>query len=119
MDSLTASQKNDYAAAYAALILQDSSVAITADKLNAVLTAAGFAVPAFVTALYERAFGEKGLDALLDACSNVAVGGGAPAAAGGSSGAPAPKAEEKPAEKEEEAEEDLAAGGLFGDDDDY
>ncbi|KAK7179174.1 60S acidic ribosomal protein P1 [Paraphaeosphaeria sporulosa] len=95
----------ELASSYAALILADDGVDITADKLQSLIKAAKIEdVEPIWTSLFAKALEGKDVKDLL---LNVGSGGGAaPAAAGGAAaaGGDAP-AEEKAAEKEEEKEE--------------
>ncbi|KEF56366.1 large subunit ribosomal protein LP1 [Exophiala aquamarina CBS 119918] len=107
---------NELAASYAALILADDGIDITADKLNTLIKAAGVAdiEPIWATLFAKALEGKDVKDMLL----NVGSGGGAAAApaAGGATGAAdsgaaadAPKAEEKEEEKEE-SDDDMGFG---------
>jgi len=126
--------KDELACTYAALILHDDNVPITASKMATLIKAAGVTVPAYYPSLFERVFASRSVDDLL--ANAAATPGGAPAVAapsGGSSAAPAAggkpaaaeKKEEKKAKKEEKADEEeeaMGAFGLFGeggDDEDY
>jgi len=128
--------KDELACTYAALILHDDNVPITASKMATLIKAAGVTVPAYYPSLFERVFASRSVDDLL--ANAAATPGGAPAVAApsggaGSSAAPAAggkpaaaeKKEEKKAKKEEKADEEeeaMGAFGLFGeggDDEDY
>ncbi|KAF2430643.1 ribosomal protein 60S [Tothia fuscella] len=107
---------SELATSYAALILADDGVDITADKLQTLIKAANITdVEPIWTSLFAKALEGKDVKDLL---LNVGSGGGAAAAptAGGAaaSGGDAP-AEEKKEEKEEEKEEsdDDMGFGLF------
>ncbi|KAF3439790.1 hypothetical protein FNV43_RR18068 [Rhamnella rubrinervis] len=100
------------ACAYAALILHDDGIGITAEKISALVKAANVDVESYWPSLYAR-FAEKRDvgDLLLNACSG---GGGAPVAAvaptaggGGGSSAAAPPPEEKKEEPKEESDDDM------------
>jgi len=100
---------------YAALILADDNVAISADKLQALIKAAAVDVEPIWTTLFAKALEGKDVKDLL---LNVGSGGGAVAAApaaAGAAGASTAAEEEKPAVKEEEKEEsdDDMGFGLF------
>ncbi|KAF2840714.1 ribosomal protein 60S [Patellaria atrata CBS 101060] len=95
----------ELATSYAALILADDGVEITADKLNTIIKAAGVTdVEPIWTTLFAKALEGKDVKDLL---LNVGSGGGAAAASTGGAPGAAPEAvaDEKPAEKEEEKEE--------------
>ncbi|KAF9738742.1 60S acidic ribosomal protein P1 [Paraphaeosphaeria minitans] len=95
----------ELASSYAALILADDGVDITADKLQSLIKAAKIEdVEPIWTSLFAKALEGKDVKDLL---LNVGSGGGAaPAATGGAAAASgAAPAGEKAAEKEEEKEE--------------
>ncbi|KAI9737739.1 MAG: hypothetical protein M1834_009107 [Cirrosporium novae-zelandiae] len=98
--------KAEHAASYAALILADDGVEITAEKLQTLIGAAHIHdVEPIWTTLFAKALDGKDIkDMLLNVGSSS--GGAAPAAGGAAAagGAEAP-AEEKKEEKEEEKEE--------------
>ncbi|GAP83299.2 putative 60S acidic ribosomal protein P1 [Rosellinia necatrix] len=103
----------ELASSYAALILADDGVDITADKLQTLIKAAGVPdVEPIWTQLFAKALEGKDVKDLL---SSVGSGGGAaagPAAAGGAAGGAAaaePAAEEKEEEKEE-SDDDMGFG---------
>ncbi|KAI1081210.1 ribosomal protein 60S [Whalleya microplaca] len=105
----------ELASSYAALILADDGVEITADKLQTLLKAAKVVdVEPIWTQLFAKALEGKDVKELL---SNVGSGGGAaaaggPAAAGGA-GAPAEEAKEEAKEEEKEESDDDMGFGLF------
>ncbi|KAJ3273438.1 60S acidic ribosomal protein P1 [Terramyces sp. JEL0728] len=99
------------ACVYAALILQDEGLEITADKLSAIISASGVEVESIWPAIFAKALAGKDLGALL---FNVGAGGAPVAAAGGAAapaagGAAAPAEEEK-AEEKEESDDDMGFG---------
>ncbi|KAG8215881.1 60S acidic ribosomal protein P1 [Butyriboletus roseoflavus] len=108
----------ELAVTYAALILADDGIEITADKIVALTTAADVQVDSIWASLLAKALEGKNVKDLL---SNVGAGGGAPAvgapvAGGGGAPAAAAAAEEaKEEEKKEEKEEsdDDMGFGLF------
>jgi large subunit ribosomal protein LP1 len=97
---------SEQACTYAACILHDDGVEITADNIKAILAAANVTVDSYWPMLFAKLLERKSLD---DFISNV---GAAPAAgaiaaapaAGGDAGGAA-KAEEKKAEEESEDED--------------
>eukprot|EP01135_Chromosphaera_perkinsii_P010415 Nk52_evm87s2118 gene=Nk52_evmTU87s2118 len=103
----------ELAVTYAALILNDDDVEITAAKLEALTKAAKVNVDSYWFGLFADALKGQDIGALI---SNVGVGGGAAApAAGGAApaaGGAAPAAAAAP-EPEEESEEDDMDFGLF------
>ncbi|KAJ4354727.1 60S acidic ribosomal protein P1 [Ascochyta clinopodiicola] len=106
---------SELATSYAALILADDGVDITADKLQSLIKAANIEeVEPIWTTLFAKALEGKDVKDLL---LNVGSGGGAPAAgaaaggaaAGGDASAEAAPAEEK-AEEKEESDDDMGFG---------
>ncbi|CRG85331.1 60S acidic ribosomal protein P1 [Talaromyces islandicus] len=96
----------ELATSYAALILADDGVEITADKLNTLIKAANVPdVEPIWAQLFAKALDGKDVKDLL---TNVGSGGGAaaaPAAGGAAAAGGEAAAEEKKEEKAEEAEE--------------
>ncbi|KAF9507760.1 hypothetical protein BS47DRAFT_1385005 [Hydnum rufescens UP504] len=95
----------ELAPTYAALILADYGIEITADKLNTLISAANVDVEPIWATLLAKALEGKNVKELL---SNVGSGGGAPAATApvaATGAAAAPAEEEKKEEKKEEKEE--------------
>ncbi|KAI6247882.1 60S acidic ribosomal protein P1 [Erysiphe necator] len=105
---------SELAVSYAALILADDGVDVTADKLQSLIKAAGIDdVEPIWTTLFAKALDGKDVKDML---LNVGSGGGgaaAPASSGDAGAASATedkKAEEKEEEKEEESDEDMGFG---------
>ena len=127
--------KDELACTYAALLMHDENIPITAEKINTVLKAANVKVQPFWPALFGKVLANRNLDDIILS----AGGGGAPAAAapvahaeeaeecekpGKKGGKGKDKGKEKPVEEEkapkeeekkEETEEgiDLGGFGLF------
>jgi len=103
----------ELAPTYAALILADDQIEITADKIQTLINAAGVEYEAIWATLLAKALEGKDVKQLL---SNVGTGGGAPATAVPAGGAPAAiaaaeeKKEEPKAEEKEESDEDMGFG---------
>ncbi|KAI1389803.1 60s acidic ribosomal protein-domain-containing protein [Hypoxylon trugodes] len=104
----------ELASSYAALILADDGVEITADKLQTLIKAAKVIdVEPIWTQLFAKALEGKDVKDLL---SNVGSGGGAAAAgagaaaAGGAGGAAEEAKEEEKEEEKEESDEDMGFG---------
>ncbi|KAJ4154859.1 hypothetical protein LMH87_000133 [Akanthomyces muscarius] len=102
---------SELASSYAALILADDGIEITADKLQALIKAANVEVEPIWTSIFAKALEGKDVKDLL---VNVGSGGGAApaaggAAAGGAAAADAP-AEEAKEEEKEESDEDMGFG---------
>ncbi|KAL8746710.1 MAG: hypothetical protein Q9190_001303 [Brigantiaea leucoxantha] len=108
----------ELATSYAALILADEDLEVTADKLQTLLKSANVVdVEPIWTTLYSRALEGKDVKQML---LNVGSGGGAAAAAptagggGGGAAAPAEEAQEEKKKEEEKEESDEDMGfGLF------
>ncbi|RIB18368.1 hypothetical protein C2G38_1355586 [Gigaspora rosea] len=106
----------ELAIVYAALILADDGVTITADGLQTLTKHAGIDVEPVWANMFAKAFEGKNINDLL---MNVGSGGGAPAggaavAGGGGGGAEEkPKEEEKPAEEDKESSDEDMGFGLF------
>nr|ABF54967.1 ribosomal protein P1 [Pectinaria gouldii] len=104
---------SEIACVYASLILHDDDVEITADKINAILSAAKVEVEPFWPPLFSKCLEKVDVGSML-AC--VGAGGGAAAApaAGGAAPAsgdpPAAKEEAKKEESEEESDDDMGFG---------
>ncbi|KAH7125378.1 60S acidic ribosomal protein P1 [Dendryphion nanum] len=104
---------NELATSYAALILADDGVDITADKLQSLIKAAKIEdVEPIWTTLFAKALEGKDVKDLL---LNVGSGGGAaaaPAAGGAAAGgaAEAAPAEEEKEEEKEESDDDMGFG---------
>ncbi|KAI0081034.1 ribosomal protein 60S [Panus rudis PR-1116 ss-1] len=104
----------ELAASYAALILADDGIEITADKIVALTNAADVELEPIWASLLAKALEGKDVKELL---SNVGAGGAAPAAgapgaaaAAGGAAAEAPKEEEKKEEEKEESDDDMGFG---------
>ncbi|KAI0143986.1 ribosomal protein 60S [Hypoxylon sp. NC0597] len=105
----------ELASSYAALILADDGVEITADKLQTLLKAAKVVdVEPIWTQLFAKALEGKDVKDLL---SNVGSGGGAaaagPAAGGAAAGGAAEEAKEEEKEEEKEESDEDMGFGLF------
>merc|ERR1712166_75870 len=114
--SLSKTERDELCCTYAALLLHDGELEITADKLTKVIKASGNSVESYWPGLFAKALQGQDVAKLL---ANVSAG--APAASGAPAAGGAAAAEKEP-EKEAEPEEevDMDMGGMFGgDDDDY
>jgi large subunit ribosomal protein LP1 len=110
--------QHELAVIYAALILQDEGIAITGEKIQAILTAAGVQVEPFWPSLYAKALeGVNVKDLISNISSGVGSAGAGPAAAAApAAAASAPAAAAAPAKKEEkkeESEDEDMGFGLF------
>ncbi|CAF0741303.1 unnamed protein product [Brachionus calyciflorus] len=111
-------QNDELACVYAALILADDNIAITGDKISAVLKAANYEVEPYWPGLFANALeGVKVRDLITNIGSGAAAPAAAPAAAAGGAApaaAAAKKEEPKKEEKKKEESEDEDMGfGLF------
>lgn len=104
----------ELACIYAALALQDQGVPINAEKIQAIVKAAGVEIEPFWAGLYANALDGVDVKALI---SNIGSGVGAAAPAGGgapapaaAAAAPAAKEEKKKEEPKEESDEDMGFG---------
>ncbi|CDW53526.1 Ribosomal 60s domain containing protein [Trichuris trichiura] len=106
----------DFACAYASLILQDEDVGITADRISAILKAAGVRVDSIWPEMYVSALQNCNMK---DIVNNISTGvGSAPAAPAQQAvpeekSAPKPAKEEKKPVEEEESDEEMGFS-LFG-----
>jgi large subunit ribosomal protein LP1 len=90
----------ELACVYAALILNDDGIEITAEKLNKIIEAAGVKVESYWIDLFADYFKANDVSEMI---KGVNLGGAAPAG-----GAAAQAAEQEEAPKEEEKEEEAA-----------
>ncbi|KAG9512225.1 hypothetical protein KCU71_g18118, partial [Aureobasidium melanogenum] len=102
----------ELASSYAALILADDGIEITADKLQTLISAAKIDVEPIWTQLFAKALEGKDVKELL---LNVGSGSGAaaaPAAGGAAAGGAADEAApaEEKAEEKEESDDDMGFG---------
>mmetsp|Transcript_6513 Transcript_6513/g.18004 ORF Transcript_6513/g.18004 Transcript_6513/m.18004 type:complete len:107 (-) Transcript_6513:77-397(-) len=96
----------ELACTYAALILHDDGIAITADKIATIVKAAGVEIEPYWPGLFAKLLERKNIEDLI---TNVG-GGAAPAAAaagGAAAGGAAAAEEEKKEESEEESDDDM------------
>lgn len=112
-----ANNSDELACTYAALVLQDDDIAVTAEKLQTILKAANVEVESYWPGLFAKAL--EGVD-LKQLISNVGSGvGAAPAAAAAApAAADAPadggkKEDKKKEEAKEESEDEDMGFGLF------
>ena len=99
----------ELACTYAALILHDDGIAITADKIATIAKAAGVELEPYWPALFAKLLERKPIEELIP---NVG-GGAAPAAAGAAAGGAAAEEEKKEESSEEEESDDDMGFSLF------
>ena len=93
----------ELACVYAALILNDDGIEITADRLRKIIEVSGVKVESYWVDLFADFFKTHDVSELV---KGVSLGGGAAPSAGGAAQQTAAATEEKP--KEEEKEEEAA-----------
>ncbi|KAF6159611.1 hypothetical protein GIB67_034573 [Kingdonia uniflora] len=113
----------EIACSYASMILYDDNIAITADKIAALVNAANVSVESYWPGLFVKLAEKRNIGDLI---ANVGSGGGggavmtAAAPGGAAASAAAPPAAEEKKEEKEESDDDMEGGmNIFGDDDDY
>ncbi|KAG6433044.1 hypothetical protein SASPL_104649 [Salvia splendens] len=96
------------ACTYAALVLHDDGIAITADKIATLLKSANLTVESYWPSLFAKLCEKRNLDDLV---MNVGSGGcAAVAVPAPTGGAAAPAVEEKKEEAKEESDDDIGFG---------
>lgn len=100
---------SDTIVSYAALILADAGLEVSADNLLSLSKAAGASVDNVWAEVYSTALEGKDLKEILSGFHNVGSAAAAPAAAGGEA-AGGEAAEEKPQQEEEESDDDMGMG---------
>ncbi|XP_065185049.1 uncharacterized protein LOC135815653 [Sycon ciliatum] len=101
---------SELACVYAALILHDDGVEVTAEKISSLISAAKVEIEPFWAGLFAKALEGRNIGDLV---SNIGSASAAPAAAPAASAAPAAaeeKKEEKKPESEDESDEDMGFG---------
>merc|ERR1711918_322291 len=86
--------KSDEALSYAALILADADMDVTAENLTKITSAAGVSAPAYMAALFEKVNSMNSVQDMVKKASVVGSGGGGGAPAAGGAAAAAPVEEE-------------------------
>jgi len=105
---------DELACIYAALILHDDGISITADKIATLLKAAGVSVEPYWPTLFAKALDGVDVGSLLGNLGSAASAVAAPAAGGAAAPAAAAAEEEAAPAKEEKAD----SGDESGSDDD-
>nr|GLL44153.1 60S acidic ribosomal protein P1-like isoform X1 [Ipomoea trifida]GME11675.1 60S acidic ribosomal protein P1-like [Ipomoea batatas] len=101
----------ELACTYAALILHDDGIPVTAEKIAALVKSANVTVESYWPSLFAKLCEKRNIEDLI---MNVGAGGGggavavaAPTAGGAAPAAAAPAAEEKKEEPKEESDDDM------------
>eukprot|EP00769_Ergobibamus_cyprinoides_P001680 gnl/Ergobibamus_cyprinoides/2745.p1 GENE.gnl/Ergobibamus_cyprinoides/2745~~gnl/Ergobibamus_cyprinoides/2745.p1 ORF type:complete len:111 (+),score=65.43 gnl/Ergobibamus_cyprinoides/2745:22-333(+) len=102
------SSTEELACVYASLILADEGLPVTAEKINALVEAAGVKVAAYWPGLFAQYLAGKDINEMLTASSTAAPA----AAAAGPAAAAAEEAKEE-SEEESGSDSDMGFGGLF------
>jgi large subunit ribosomal protein LP1 len=107
---------DELACIYAALILHDDGISITADKISTILKAAGVSVEPYWPTLFAKALDGVDVTSLLGSLGSASAAAGAGSSGGAASPAAAveEKVEEKKEEKKEESEEESDEDMGFG-----
>ncbi|ESW08437.1 hypothetical protein PHAVU_009G045800 [Phaseolus vulgaris] len=94
------------------LILHDEEIAVTAEKINALLKASNVSTESYWPSLFAKLSQNKNIeDLILNAGGGgAAVAVAAPAAGGAGAAAAAPAVEEKKEEVKEESDDDMGFG---------
>ncbi|KAL0209969.1 hypothetical protein P9112_010053 [Eukaryota sp. TZLM1-RC] len=109
--------RESLATIYAALIINDEGLDVTADKITTLLSQANVRVEPYIPPMFARAL--EGVDMKELIQSSCTVGAAAPTAVAAEGGAAAEAPVEEEKVEEEEVEEDIGGFDLFGDDDDW
>ncbi|KAF8401833.1 hypothetical protein HHK36_012779 [Tetracentron sinense] len=101
----------ELACTYASIILFDDGIAITAEKILALVKAANVKIDSYWPSLFSKLVEKRNIEDLI---MNVGSGGGgatvtvaAPSGGGNAGAAAAPAAEEKKEEPKEESDDDM------------
>ncbi|KAM3681824.1 hypothetical protein ACB098_12G028000 [Castanea mollissima] len=105
----------ELACTYASLLLHDDGIAITSEKIDTLVKAAGVSVESYWPSLFAKLAEKRSIDDLI---LNAGSGGAAApvavsAPAGGAVTAAAPAVEEKKEEVQEESDDDDLGFSLF------
>jgi large subunit ribosomal protein LP1 len=109
--TVTPEEKEELLCTYAALVLHDENVAVTAEKIQALIKAAGGSVEPYWPKLFAGLLEGKDISDLL--LGAAGVGGGAAGPAAGEAAAEEAPKEEEPEEEEEESSDADMGFSLF------
>jgi large subunit ribosomal protein LP1 len=110
---MSGGNSSELACVYAALALHDDGVEITADKISAMLKAAGVVVEPYWPSLFAKLCQGKDLSSMISSIGAAPAAAAAPVAAAAASAAPAGGGKEAKKEEPEEEEEEAGDFGLF------
>merc|ERR1712204_106252 len=99
---------DELACVYASLILADDKIAVTGDKINAILKAASYEVAPYWPGLFANALDGCSISELITSLGSAPAAGAAAAAPAAAAEAPAAKKKEKTPEPSED--EDMGFG---------
>merc|ERR1712146_575557 len=103
------------ACTYAALILHDDDMQISADNIKALVTAAGVDIETYWPPMFAKALEGKDINELLTTVSGGGGGAAGPAAAAGAAGG-AEEAKEEEKKESSSSDEDMGGAGMFDED---
>ncbi|KAK9265871.1 hypothetical protein L1049_027321 [Liquidambar formosana] len=95
----------ELACTYASLILHDDGIAITAEKIAALVKAANVNIESYWPGLFSKLCEKRNIEDLIVNAGSAPVAGGG--GGGGAAAAAAPAAEEKKEEPKEESDDDM------------
>eukprot|EP00158_Paraphelidium_tribonemae_P004821 Partr_v1_DN26986_c0_g1_i10_m6564 putative 60S acidic ribosomal protein len=105
---------NEKACVYAALILADEKLEVSADNITALISAAGLEVEAIWPTIFAKALAGQNINDLVmnvgSASAAAAPAAAAPAAAAGGDAKGGKKEEKKKVEEKEESDDDMGFG---------
>merc|ERR1712243_146449 len=107
--NMSGPSNDELACIYAALILHDDGISITADKISTILKAASVSVEPYWPTLFSKALDGVDVTALLGNLGSAASAAGPASAAAAVEEAPKEE-EKKKEESEEESDEDMGFG---------
>ena len=113
VSALSTAEHDQLCCAYAALMLHDDGLEVSAEKLDKVIKASGNTIESYWTGMFAKALEGQDIEKLLTSIASAGPSSGAGAGPAAAAAGDAPKEAEKP--KEEEVEADVDMGGMFGD----
>jgi len=98
---------SELACVYAALILHDDEIPVTADKIATLCSAAGVEVEPIWPSLFAKCLGDKDIGSLISSVGSAPAGGAAAPAAAGAPAAAEAVEEVKEESEAEESDDDM------------